>query len=96
MLQGKESVDADRRCCSSLAVAFDLPSQVQELQLEREMALATNRSLAEQNLEFQTPLETGRTNLSDRYQKLQKLAEQCQEQKAKLGTYLPNHPPSPV
>ncbi|CAM4583470.1 unnamed protein product [Caretta caretta] len=62
-------------------------TEVQELQLEREMALATNRSLAEQNLEFQTPLETGRTNLSDRYQKLQKLAEQCQEQKAKLEKF---------
>ncbi|XP_074854095.1 vacuolar protein sorting-associated protein 37C isoform X2 [Carettochelys insculpta] len=62
-------------------------TEVQELQLEREMALATNRSLAEQNLEFQMPLETGRTNLSDRYQKLQKLAEQCQEQKAKLEKF---------
>uniref|UniRef100_A0A8C8SCH3 VPS37C subunit of ESCRT-I n=1 Tax=Pelusios castaneus TaxID=367368 RepID=A0A8C8SCH3_9SAUR len=59
-------------------------TEVQELQLEREMALATNRSLAERNLEFQTPLETGRTNLSDKYQELQKLAELCQEQKAKL------------
>ncbi|XP_006110344.2 vacuolar protein sorting-associated protein 37C isoform X2 [Pelodiscus sinensis] len=62
-------------------------TEVQELQLEKEMALATNRSLAEQNLEFQTPLETGRANLSERYQKLQKLAKQCQEQKAKLEKF---------
>ncbi|XP_010130523.1 PREDICTED: vacuolar protein sorting-associated protein 37C-like, partial [Buceros rhinoceros silvestris] len=34
--------------------------EVQELQLEREMALAANRSLAEQNLKFQAPLESGR------------------------------------
>lgn len=49
------------------------------------MALATNRSLAEQNLEFQGPLEISRSNLSDKYQELRKLVERCQEQKAKLG-----------
>ncbi|XP_054828150.1 vacuolar protein sorting-associated protein 37C [Eublepharis macularius] len=59
-------------------------NEVQNLQLEREMALATNRSLAEQNLKFQEPLETGRANLSDKYQDLQQLVERCQEQKAKL------------
>nr|XP_060627066.1 vacuolar protein sorting-associated protein 37C [Anolis sagrei ordinatus] len=62
-------------------------NEVQDLQLEREMALATNRSLAEQNLTFQEPLETGRANLSDKYRELQKLVEQCQEQKAKLEKY---------
>lgn len=49
------------------------------------MALATNRSLAERNLEFQGPLELSRSNLSDKYQELRKLVERCQEQKAKLG-----------
>ena len=49
------------------------------------MALATNRSLAEQNLEFQGPLEISRSNLSDKYQELRKLVERCQEQRAKLG-----------
>ncbi|XP_015278544.1 PREDICTED: vacuolar protein sorting-associated protein 37C [Gekko japonicus] len=62
-------------------------NEVQNLQLEREMALATNRSLAEQNLTFQEPLETGRANLSDKYQDLQKLVERCQEQKAKLEKF---------
>ncbi|XP_006214950.1 vacuolar protein sorting-associated protein 37C [Vicugna pacos] len=61
--------------------------EVQDLQLEREMALATNRSLAEQNLEFQGPLEISRSNLSDKYQELQKLVERCQEQKAKLEKF---------
>ncbi|XP_075401766.1 vacuolar protein sorting-associated protein 37C [Tenrec ecaudatus] len=61
--------------------------QVQDLQLEREMALATNRSLAEQNLEFQAPLEISRSNLLDKYQELRKLVERCQEQKAKLETF---------
>ncbi|KFO79613.1 Vacuolar protein sorting-associated protein 37C, partial [Cuculus canorus] len=61
--------------------------EVQELQLEREMALAANRSLAEQNLKFQAPLETGRTDLSNKYEELQKLAERCKEQKAKLERF---------
>ena len=51
------------------------------------MALATNRSLAERNLEFQGPLEISRSNLSDKYQELRKLVERCQEQKAKLGRW---------
>ncbi|NXV53483.1 VP37C protein, partial [Uria aalge] len=61
--------------------------EVQELQLEREMALAANRSLAEQNLKFQAPLETGRTDLSTKYEELQTLAERCKEQKAKLEKF---------
>ncbi|NWS77145.1 VP37C protein, partial [Crotophaga sulcirostris] len=61
--------------------------EVQELQLEREMSLAANRSLAEQNLKFQAPLETGRTDLSNKYEELQKLAERCKEQKAKLERF---------
>ncbi|XP_039200198.1 vacuolar protein sorting-associated protein 37C [Crotalus tigris] len=61
--------------------------EVQDIQLQREMALATNRSLAEQNLKFQEPLETGRANLSDGYQELQKLIERCQEQKSKLEQF---------
>ncbi|NXJ72614.1 VP37C protein, partial [Rostratula benghalensis] len=61
--------------------------EVQELQLEREMALASNRSLAEQNLKFQAPLETGRAELSNKYEELQSLAEHCKEQKAKLEKF---------
>ncbi|KAF7245356.1 Vacuolar protein sorting-associated protein 37C [Varanus komodoensis] len=62
-------------------------NEIQDIQLEREMALATNRSLAERNLKFQEPLETGRANLSDKYRILQELVEQCQEQKAKLEKF---------
>ncbi|XP_049501387.1 vacuolar protein sorting-associated protein 37C isoform X1 [Panthera uncia] len=67
-------------------LALESP-EVQDLQLEREMALATNRSLAERNLEFQGPLEISRSNLSDKYQELRKLVERCQEQKAKLEKF---------
>ncbi|XP_046301581.1 vacuolar protein sorting-associated protein 37C isoform X1 [Marmota monax] len=67
-------------------MALESP-EVQDLQLEREMALATNRSLAERNLEFQGPLEISRSNLSDKYQELRRLVERCQEQKAKLEKF---------
>ncbi|KAM6159305.1 vacuolar protein sorting-associated protein 37C [Rhynchocyon petersi] len=67
-------------------LALESP-EVQDLQLEREMALATNRSLAEQNLEFQAPLEISRSNLLDKYQELRKLVERCQEQRAKLEKF---------
>lgn len=52
------------------------------------MALAANRSLAEQNLKFQAPLEKGRADLSSKYKELQRLAERCKEQKARLGEWV--------
>ncbi|NXP25787.1 VP37C protein, partial [Scytalopus superciliaris] len=64
-------------------LALELP-EVQELQLEREMALASNRSLAEANLEFREPLESGRSDLSRKYLELRELAGKCREHKEKL------------
>ncbi|XP_073902723.1 vacuolar protein sorting-associated protein 37C isoform X2 [Castor canadensis] len=83
-LQELEAMQNDPEAISRLALESP---EVQDLQLEREMALATNRSLAEQNLEFQGPLEISRSNLSDKYQELRKLVERCQEQKAKLEKF---------
>ncbi|XP_023364292.1 vacuolar protein sorting-associated protein 37C isoform X1 [Otolemur garnettii] len=83
-LQELEEMQNDSTAIDRLALESH---EVQDLQLEREMALATNRSLAEQNLEFQSPLEIGRSKLSDKYQELWKLVERCQEQKAKLEKF---------
>ncbi|XP_058518960.1 vacuolar protein sorting-associated protein 37C isoform X3 [Ochotona princeps] len=83
-LQELEEMQNDPEVISRLALESP---EVQDLQLEREMALATNRSLAERNLEFQGPLEISRSNLSDKYQELRKLVERCQEQKAKLEKF---------
>ncbi|XP_048216139.1 vacuolar protein sorting-associated protein 37C [Perognathus longimembris pacificus] len=83
-LQELEEMQNDQEAIERLALESP---EVQDLQLEREMALATNRSLAEQNLEFQGPLEISRSNLSDKYQELRKLVERCQEQKAKLEKF---------
>lgn len=90
-IEGGDTVEINKICYFLL---IGNHFQVQDLQLEREMALATNRSLAERNLKFQEPLETGRVKLSDKYQDLQKLVERCQEQKAKLGNI--SSKPSPI
>ncbi|XP_066107737.1 vacuolar protein sorting-associated protein 37C [Saccopteryx bilineata] len=83
-LEELEELQSDSEAIDRLAQ--EAP-EIQDLQLEREMALATNRSLAERNLEFQGPLEINRSNLSDKYQELRKLVERCQEQKAKLEKF---------
>ncbi|XP_005002041.1 vacuolar protein sorting-associated protein 37C [Cavia porcellus] len=83
-LQELEEMQSDPEAIGRLALESP---EVQDLQLEREMALATNRSLAERNLEFQTPLEISRSNLSDKYQELRRLVERCQEQKARLEKF---------
>ncbi|KAM8818917.1 vacuolar protein sorting-associated protein 37C isoform 2-T2 [Rhynchonycteris naso] len=83
-LEELEELQSDSEAIDRLAQ--EAP-EIQDLQLEREMALATNRSLAERNLEFQGPLEISRSNLSDKYQELRKLVERCQEQKAKLEKF---------
>ncbi|XP_004874333.1 vacuolar protein sorting-associated protein 37C isoform X2 [Heterocephalus glaber] len=83
-MQELEDMQSDPEAIGRLALESP---EVQDLQLEREMALATNRSLAERNLEFQGPLEISRSNLSDKYQELHRLVEQCQEQKARLEKF---------
>ncbi|XP_078064417.1 vacuolar protein sorting-associated protein 37C-like, partial [Mustelus asterias] len=59
--------------------------EVQNLQLEREMSLATNRSLAEKNLEFRPQLEGGKGRLQEKYEELQSLYDGVLEHKEKLG-----------
>ncbi|XP_004646783.1 vacuolar protein sorting-associated protein 37C [Octodon degus] len=83
-VQELEDMQSDVEAIGRLALESP---EVQDLQLEREMALATNRSLAERNLEFQGPLEISRSNLSDKYQELRRLVERCQEQKARLEKF---------
>ncbi|XP_078390068.1 vacuolar protein sorting-associated protein 37B-like [Cetorhinus maximus] len=61
--------------------------EVQNLQLEREMSLATNRSLAEKNLEFQPLLEGGKGRLQEKYTELQSLYDAVLERKKQLGRF---------
>lgn len=56
----------------SMALESD---EIQNIQLEREMALASNRSLAEQNLDMKPRLETQKELLVERYSQLEAVRE---------------------
>ncbi|XP_048381402.1 vacuolar protein sorting-associated protein 37C [Stegostoma tigrinum] len=61
--------------------------EVQNLQLEREMSLATNRSVAEKNLEFKPRLEGGKGRLQEKYTELRRLYETVEEQRKQLERF---------
>ncbi|XP_041087887.1 vacuolar protein sorting-associated protein 37C [Polyodon spathula] len=69
-------------------------SEVQGLQLEKEMSLAANRSLAEQNLELRPLLQERKERLSERYRELQRLEAdcrgRCEELESKLSSFSPD------
>lgn len=56
------------------------------MQLNKEMTLASNRSLAEGNLLYQPRLDARKASLTQKYQELQALFEAYQIKKTKLGT----------
>ncbi|XP_026159683.1 vacuolar protein sorting-associated protein 37C isoform X2 [Mastacembelus armatus] len=65
LLDNAERVD-------SMALESD---EIQNIQLEREMALASNRSLAEQNLDIKPRLESQKELLVERYSQLEAVRE---------------------
>lgn len=62
--------------------------QTQNVQLNKEMTLASNRSLAEGNLRYQPQLDALKARLTQKYQELQVLFEACQLKTTKLGNVL--------
>ncbi|KAM8962235.1 vacuolar protein sorting-associated protein 37B [Pelodytes ibericus] len=58
--------------------------EAQNVQLNKEMTLAGNRSLAEENLLYQPKLENLKASLTQKYQELQSLMESHQLKKTKL------------
>ncbi|XP_012302579.2 vacuolar protein sorting-associated protein 37B isoform X2 [Aotus nancymaae] len=58
--------------------------ETQNVQLNKEMTLASNRSLAEGNLLYQPRLDTLKAHLTQKYQELQVLFEAYQIKKTKL------------
>lgn len=60
----------------SMALESD---EIQNIQLEREMALAANRSLAEQNLDMKPRLETERSRLVEKYTELEAVREKYKQ-----------------
>ncbi|KAJ7308961.1 hypothetical protein JRQ81_008243 [Phrynocephalus forsythii] len=62
-----------------------LSRKFQNLQLEREMRLASNYTLAKQNLALQPRLENGKASLAIKYQELRELRESCRDKQHRLG-----------
>lgn len=60
----------------SMALESD---EIQNIQLEREMALAANRSLAEQNLDMKPRIENDRARLVEKYTELEAVREKYKQ-----------------
>ncbi|XP_034045136.1 vacuolar protein sorting-associated protein 37C [Thalassophryne amazonica] len=74
----QELLDNSERV-ESMALESD---EIQNIQLEREMALASNRSLAEQNLDMKPRLESQKEMLVGRYSELEAVREKYKEHRA--------------
>ncbi|KAM4827560.1 vacuolar protein sorting-associated protein 37B [Thomomys bottae] len=69
---------------AQLADMVQKMEETQTVQLNKEMTLASNRSLAEENLLYQPQLDTRKARLTQKYQELQVLFEAYQIKKTKL------------
>ncbi|XP_016009254.2 vacuolar protein sorting-associated protein 37B [Rousettus aegyptiacus] len=67
-----------------LAAMVQKMEETQNVQLNKEMTLASNRSLAEGNLRYQPQLDALKARLTQKYQELQVLFEACQLKTTKL------------
>uniref|UniRef100_A0A672QW36 PRKR-interacting protein 1 homolog n=1 Tax=Sinocyclocheilus grahami TaxID=75366 RepID=A0A672QW36_SINGR len=63
-----------------------LSEKFQELQLERETLLVTNRNLAEESLSSRPHLQNGKRQLAAKYEELAKLTAACREKQSRLGS----------
>ncbi|XP_018597388.2 vacuolar protein sorting-associated protein 37D [Scleropages formosus] len=70
-----------------------LSEKFQELQVERENLLTTNRSLAEESLARRPCLQNGKMRLAQKYQELEKLASTCREKQSRLESHMQKHSP---
>ncbi|XP_077596006.1 vacuolar protein sorting-associated protein 37D-like isoform X1 [Stigmatopora nigra] len=68
-----------------------LNEKFQELQVDREMMLVSNRSLADNSLARQPRLNNGRIQLAEKYRELSNLANVCWEKQSQLGTRVEKH-----
>ncbi|XP_026777391.1 vacuolar protein sorting-associated protein 37D isoform X1 [Pangasianodon hypophthalmus] len=64
-----------------------LSEKFQELQVERETLLVTNRSLAEESLAHRPRLQNGKLQLAAKYEELAKLTASYREKQSRLETH---------
>ncbi|XP_072530529.1 vacuolar protein sorting-associated protein 37D [Salminus brasiliensis] len=70
-----------------------LNEKFQELQVDRETLLATNRSLAEESLARRPRLQNGKLQLASKYDELAKLTAACREKQSRLEGHMKKHSP---
>ncbi|XP_027133884.1 vacuolar protein sorting-associated protein 37D isoform X2 [Larimichthys crocea] len=68
-----------------------LNEKFQELQVDREMLLTTNRSLAEDSLARRPRLCNGKLQLAEKYRELSNLATTCWEKQSQLEAHVQRH-----
>ncbi|XP_077062651.1 vacuolar protein sorting-associated protein 37D [Siphateles boraxobius] len=70
-----------------------LSEKFQELELDRETLLVTNRSLAEDSLSNRPHLQNGKLQLAAKYEELAKLTTACREKQSRLEAFTEKHSP---
>ncbi|KAK2816507.1 hypothetical protein Q7C36_022778 [Tachysurus vachellii] len=70
-----------------------LSEKFQELHVERDTLLATNRSLAEESLAHRPRLQNGKLQLAAKYAELAKLAASYREKQSRLETHMRKRSP---
>ncbi|XP_054612007.1 vacuolar protein sorting-associated protein 37D isoform X1 [Dunckerocampus dactyliophorus] len=68
-----------------------LDEKFQELQVDREMLLASNRSVADESLAQRPRLNNSKLQLAEKYKELSNLASTCWEKQSQLGTQVQKH-----
>lgn len=61
--------------------------QFQELQVDRETLLTSNRSVAEESLARRPRLNNGKLQLAEKYRELSNLVTTCWEKQSQLGKF---------
>lgn len=87
-LQGHEKVqlcENTTRSFKSFLLWFSV--QFQELQVERETLLTSNRGLAEESLARRPRLNNGKLQLAEKYSELSNLATSCWEKRSQIGEW---------
>ncbi|XP_028823515.1 vacuolar protein sorting-associated protein 37D [Denticeps clupeoides] len=70
-----------------------LSDKFQELQVDRDVLLAANRSVAEESLSCRPRLQNGKLQLAARYEELAKLSAACGEKQRRLEALAQEHSP---
>lgn len=70
-----------------------LSEKFQELQMDRDTLLVTNRSLAEDSLTRRPHLQNGKLQLAAKYEELATLSTACREKQSRLEAFTEKHSP---